>query len=151
MGAIASQITSLPIVYSVVHSGADQRKYQSSTSLAFVRGIHRWPVNSQHKGPVTRKLFPFDDVIVWMSNYIPHKTISAITYPCPSKRDPYITATTTLGPYILLFKSLQPLLRLGTCRSHYRVPYFQIRSPDLIAWQHTRIVAPVITTILHVH
>ena len=64
MGAIASQITSLTIVYSSVYSGADQRKNQSSTSLAFVRGIHRWPVNSPHKGPVTRKLFPFDDVIM---------------------------------------------------------------------------------------
>ena len=30
-----------------------------------VRGIHRSPVNSPHKGPVTRKMFPFDDVIVW--------------------------------------------------------------------------------------
>ena len=29
-----------------------------------VRGIHRWPVNSPHKGPVTRKMFPFDDVIM---------------------------------------------------------------------------------------
>ena len=45
-------------------SGADQRKHQSSASLAFVRGIHRWPVNSPHKGPVTRKMFPFDDVIM---------------------------------------------------------------------------------------
>ena len=57
-------ITSLTIVYSTVNSGADQRKHQSSASLAFVRGIHRWPVNSPHKGPVTRKMFPFDDVIV---------------------------------------------------------------------------------------
>ena len=46
------------------YSGADQRKHQSSASLAFVRGIHRWPVNSPHKGPVTRKMFPFDDVIM---------------------------------------------------------------------------------------
>ena len=45
------------------HSGVDQRKHQSSASLAFVRGIHRRPVNSPHKGPVTRKMFPFDDVI----------------------------------------------------------------------------------------
>ena len=29
----------------------------------FVWGIHRWPVNSPHKGPVTRKMFPFDDAI----------------------------------------------------------------------------------------
>ena len=40
------------------------RKHQSSASLVFVRGIHRWPVNSPHKGPVTRKMFPFDDVII---------------------------------------------------------------------------------------
>ena len=64
MGTMASQITSLIIVYSTVYSGADQRKHQSSASLAFVRGIHRWPVNSPHKWPVTRKMFPFDDVML---------------------------------------------------------------------------------------
>ena len=64
MGAIASQIASLTIVYSTVYSDADQRKHQSSTSLAFVQGIHRGPVNSSHKWPVTRKMFPFDDVIM---------------------------------------------------------------------------------------
>ena len=41
MGAIAFQITSLTIVYSTVYSDADQRKHQSSSSLALVRGIHR--------------------------------------------------------------------------------------------------------------
>ena len=64
MSAMESQITSLTIVYSAVSSVADQRKHQSSVSLAFVWGIHRWPVNSPHKGPVTRKMFPFDDVIM---------------------------------------------------------------------------------------
>ena len=64
MDAIASQITSLASVYSDVKLGAHQRKHQSSASLAFVRGIHRWPVNSPHKWPVTRKMFPFDDVIM---------------------------------------------------------------------------------------
>ena len=64
MSSMASQITSLTIVYSTVYSRADQRKHQSSASLAFVRGIHRWPVNSPHKWPVTRKMFPFDDVIM---------------------------------------------------------------------------------------
>ena len=64
MGAIASQITSVTIVYSTVYSDADQRKHQSSSSLAFVRGIQRGPVNSPHKWPVTRKMFPFDDVIM---------------------------------------------------------------------------------------
>ena len=63
MGAMVSQITSVSTVHSTVYSDADQRKYQSSASLAFVRGIHRWPVNSPHKGSVTRKMFPFDDVI----------------------------------------------------------------------------------------
>ena len=64
MGAMAHQITSLTIVYSTIYSGADQRKHQSSASLAFVRGIHRWQVNSPHKGPVTRKMSPLDDVIM---------------------------------------------------------------------------------------
>ena len=64
MSAMASRITSLTIVYSIVYSGPDQRKHQSTASLAFVRGIHRWSVNSPHKGPVTRKFFPFDDVIM---------------------------------------------------------------------------------------
>ena len=60
MSAMASQITSLTIVYSTVYSGADQRKHQSCASLAFVRGIHQWPVNSPHKGPVMQK-----NVSIW--------------------------------------------------------------------------------------
>ena len=64
MGTIASQITSLTIVYSTVYSGPDHRKHQSSASLAFEWGIHRGPVNSPPKWPVTRKMFPFDDVIM---------------------------------------------------------------------------------------
>ena len=65
MGAMASQITSLTTVYSTVYSGADQRKHQSSASLAFVRAVHQWPMNSPHKGPVTRRMFPFDDGLSW--------------------------------------------------------------------------------------
>ena len=64
MSTMVSQITSRTIVYSTIYWSADQRKQQSSTSLAFVWGIHRLPVNSPHKGPVTRKKFPFDDVII---------------------------------------------------------------------------------------
>ena len=64
MGAIASQITGLTIVFPIVYSDADQRKHQSPASLAIVRGIHRGPVNSPHKWPVTRKMFPFDYVIM---------------------------------------------------------------------------------------
>ena len=64
MGAMASQITSLTIVYSTVYSGTDQSEHQSSASLAFVRGIHRWPMNSPHKWPARRKMFLFNDVIM---------------------------------------------------------------------------------------
>ena len=66
MSAMASQTTGVSIVYSTVRSGVDQRKHQSSASLAFMRRIHRWLVNSPHKGSVTRKMFPFDDVIMWL-------------------------------------------------------------------------------------
>ena len=64
MGTMASQITSPIIVQSTVYSDAEQRKHQSSALLAFVRGIHRGPVNSPHNWPVMRKMFPFDDVIM---------------------------------------------------------------------------------------
>ena len=56
--------TSSTTVYSTVYSGWDQRKHPSSASLAFVRGIHRGPVNSPHKWSVRRKMFPFDNVIM---------------------------------------------------------------------------------------
>ena len=73
MGAMASKITSLTVVYSTVYSGVDQRKHISSTSLALVRGIHWRPVNSPHKWPVTRKMFQFDDVVMVSSvTLIPH-------------------------------------------------------------------------------
>ena len=65
IGTMASQLTSLIIAFSAVYSDADQRKHQSSASLAFVRKIHRWPMNSPHKWPLTRKMFPFDDVIMY--------------------------------------------------------------------------------------
>ena len=63
----ASQISSFTTVYSAVYWGGDQRKHQRSASLAFVWGIHRGPVNSPHKWPVARKMLPFDDVIMIVS------------------------------------------------------------------------------------
>ena len=60
MSVMASQITSLAIVYST-----DQRKHQSSASLAFVRGIHRWPVNSPHKGPCSNA----ENVSIWWRHH----------------------------------------------------------------------------------
>ena len=75
MGAMASQLTSLTIVYSTVYS------HQGSASLTFVRGIHRWPVNSPHKWPVTRRMFPFDDVImgIWFFRS-GNKTVTRLSY-----------------------------------------------------------------------
>ena len=87
MGAIASQITSFTIVYSTVYSGTDQRKHQSSASLAFVQGIHLWLVNSPHKWPVTRNMFPFDDItMMWL--FFPFQwssTVACVLVPLPTQ------------------------------------------------------------------
>ena len=61
LSVMVSQITGIPIAY-------PKRKHQSSTSLVFVKGIHRSPVNSPHKGPVTWKLFPFVDIIMKLNS-----------------------------------------------------------------------------------
>ena len=77
---MASQITSLTIVYSTVYSGADQRKHQSSVSLAFVRGINWGPVNSLHKWPVKRKMFPFDNfIMIWKCDWDTSHRVASIT------------------------------------------------------------------------
>ena len=71
MSSMRSKITGAPIVCSTVSSGADQRKHKSSTWLVFVRGIHRWPVDSPHKETVTLILFPFDDVTMLFPGLLP--------------------------------------------------------------------------------
>ena len=80
MDTIASQITSLTTVYSIVYSDADKGNHQSSASLAFVRVIHRGPVNSPHKWTVTRKMFPFDDVIMQIHWLMRHHTQRLMSY-----------------------------------------------------------------------
>ena len=55
MSMMTSPTIGVSMVYSTICSGADHRKRQRSVPLAFVRGSHRWPVNSPHKGPVTWK------------------------------------------------------------------------------------------------
>ena len=100
MGAMASQITCLTIVLKTVYSVADQRKHQSSASLAFVRGTHRGPVNSPHKGTVTRKIFPFDDVIMGkpsekaLTRWYPHQRYVILFlkpgYPLESEQNTHI-------------------------------------------------------------
>ena len=66
MGTMVCQITSLTIIYSAAYTGTYQINHQSSASLAFVRGIHHWLVNFPHKWPVTRKMFPLYDVIIFV-------------------------------------------------------------------------------------
>ena len=97
--AITSQITSLTIVYSTVYSDTDQRKHQSSASLAFVRGIHRGPVNSPHKWPVTLKCFHLMTSSCTISTRaipirtIPTRTISTRTINTCNITHPDITHT----------------------------------------------------------
>ena len=106
MGAMASQITSLTIVYSTVYSGADQTKHQSSASLAFVRGIHRGPVNSPRKWPVTRKMFPFDDVIMTRGQLcIPQQTESSLSQIMASRP----LGAKQLSESMLTYCQLEPL------------------------------------------
>ena len=81
MSAMASQITGVSSVCSSVCS--DQRKHQRPASLAFVRGIHRWPVDSLHKGSVTWKMFPFDDVIM---KKIPLRQVVSVVTKCNSHK-----------------------------------------------------------------
>ena len=72
MSAMTSQITCISIVCWTVCSGADQIKHQISTSPDLVRGIHRWSLDSPHKGPVKRKMFPFDDVMTYRQLFYTH-------------------------------------------------------------------------------
>ena len=131
MGAIASQITSLAIVYSTVYSDADQRKHQSSASLAFVRGIHRGPVNSPHKRPVMRKMLPFDDVIMQPSNVRPAhvldlKLITAVPADArtPSGAKPSTGAVLTSQLDLIFSTVIQILMILNTF--------------SLIWWRHSK-------------
>ena len=91
MSLLASQITSLTIVYSAVYSDADHRKHQSSASLAFVWVIHRGPVNSPHKRPVTRKMSPFDDVIMLD---VHRGTAGCVVHWLPSTEEPKMVCPT---------------------------------------------------------
>ena len=79
MSAMASQITGVSMVCTSVCPGTDQRKYHSSVPLAFVRGIHRWQVNSPHKGPVTQKMFPIYDIIMFFFHWHGEKHYPTLT------------------------------------------------------------------------
>ena len=102
--AMASQITSLRIVCSTVYSGADQRKYHKvPRHWPFVRGIHRWPLNSPHKRTETRKMFPIDDVIVYPTESV----VTSRVFKVPNLRFcpcwGYTALTTTHKFYYCIF------------------------------------------------
>ena len=124
MGAMASQITSLTFIYSTVYPGADQRKHQSSPSLAFVRGNHRWLMTSPHKEQVTRKMFLFDDVIMfftidatwgsfywhgltlfpaWIINHMPSKVWNEITHLFPNFNGAVVGVWEWISNFIIHF------------------------------------------------
>ena len=89
MTAMASQITDVLVVYWIVYSCTDQRNHQSSASLAFVKGIHWWPGNYLHKGPVTWEMFTFDDVVtITLKHRRPYisNIYLYLTSGCPSGR-----------------------------------------------------------------
>ena len=111
MSTMASQITGLAIVYWMVYSGTDQRIHQSSASLAFVRGIRRWQLNSPHKGPVTRKLFPFDDVIMtrpWcdIGRYSAHGKFICISF-----KEMFCIVSTALNKFSFEIKFIHGFLK----------------------------------------
>ena len=84
MSAMASEITGVLIVYSTACLGADQRNIRAPRRVTgLVRGIHRSPVDSPHKGPVTRKTFPFDDVIM-TTPYFAEDSVDARAFSSPS-------------------------------------------------------------------
>ena len=117
MGAIASQITSLTIVFSTVYLDTDQRKHQSSASLSFVRGIHRGPVNSPHKWPVTRKMLPFDDVIMLWWRHAKETLPTLLPSPCYILNKPNLF----LNKYILYHHHDSTLETcIGSCNIYRR-------------------------------
>ena len=83
MSAMASQISCLTIVYSTVYSRADQRKHPSSASVVFVRGIHRWSVNSPKKWPVAGKMLNFHSMtsswVTWILQWS-HLSLKAFPF-----------------------------------------------------------------------
>ena len=95
----------------------NQRKHQSSASLAFVRGLHWWPLNSPHKGPVTRKMFPFDDVIMEWANCV---TRTGLLLLVPDSNKKYLKS--------VLGKALQFVIGFNTAMIVYLLEFSVLRT-----------------------
>ena len=138
---MASQITSLAMVYSTVYSGVDQRKLQSSATLAFARGIHRGLVNSPHKGPVTRKMFPFDDVIMQHLSSRTYFGNTNITLRLDSPHKGPVTRTFYILSVASLIKSLNKWQRCPVVWNTSALMWLTIMRhatphDDVIKWKH---------------
>ena len=108
MSAMSSQITSPTSVYSTVYSGVDQRKHQSSASLAFVRGIHRWPVNSPHK-----KASNAENVSIWWRHHDPVRSAHLAGF-CFYQR--VLTDRQRMILFIKFFAFLSHFIKQDQCR-----------------------------------
>ena len=109
---MASQINGISITCRTVCSCADQRKHQSSTSVAFVRGT-----TSNHKRPVTRKMFSFDGVI--MKNlHIIHTSQITITLDANRSASGVSHADLTNGSFAEVIRRRN---KIFTARLQYRI------------------------------
>ena len=132
MSGMASQITSFTIVYSSVYSGADQGKHQSSASLDFVSGIHRWPVNSPHKWPVTRKCFHLMTspwVLCFISEFCSKNSWSDImALQCPREFVMYVlVANEIYEHWDCIFKVEPWLYRITIISASHRLAYMYLK------------------------
>ena len=136
MGAMVSQITSLTIVYSTIYSRCWSKKTSKLRVPGFVRRIHRSPVNSPHKGPVTQKMFPFDDVIMYTRLLIVFYFICSIVYHLSSRHAdgsdlPSDLLHSLLGPSRFLSYSQVAATDLDTRGLNLRVPDLQMSCCEL--------------------
>ena len=134
MGTIAYQITSLTIVYSIVYSDADQRKHQSSASLAFV-----WPV--------TRKMFPFDDVIMgevprdFVSHFKWRHPVQCRRYATTERRRNFKVNTSMFGvstTLALLINTLRPSKWPPFSRRHFQMHFLEWKCMNF-DWDFTEV------------
>ena len=122
MRVIASQITSLTIVYSRVYSGADQRKHQSSTSLAFVRGIHRWPVNSTSEFP-SQMASIMENVSIWWCSWVSYRMSIGVF--CWKNEKCYYKTALYLNSSVFGYEQLpQCYFKVTSCQHLLKVNFF---------------------------
>ena len=111
---------------------ADQRKHPSSVSLAFVRGIHQWPMNSPHRGPITRKMFQFDNIIMRkvVSMYSFSVTCWLFVYIYGAVAFPVLLTINLEYPYRLSKHSVSMI----SFSEHLKLTKIILQSRNLVEW-----------------